>query len=137
MKRLGLIIGLFFAACHSKQADTIHMAIAGNSIKVTGVPNITLRGMERDSMPIQAWQSLLQVYRMPADTEMKNYQPITPGNYRVSANAVVFTPDTAFLKGHTYFARYFHYDKAITAMDLVLQRRTLGRGTYIELVFKY
>ena len=138
MKRYLLFLFIFLlSACQSKTVDAVHIIVNKNSIQVSGLSAITLQGIKRDSMPLQAWQSLFPVSKMPADTDMKDYQPLMPGKYQIIDSAIVFTPDTAFQTGQTYLARYYRYDKAINAMDLVLRRRALGRSTYTELIFKY
>lgn len=139
MKNLTLITLLIITSCKSNPAHTVQISIdkKAGGIRVTGLATVTLQGIERDSISIKTWQSLFPVYSMPADTAMRNYQWPLPGHYAITNNAIKFIPYTAFKAGQTYFARYYNYDKPISAMDVVLHRRALGQGTYTELIFKY
>jgi hypothetical protein len=139
MKQPILIILLFLTSCQGNPVSEVHLSVDKKlrAVKITGLTTITLQGIKRDTITTEAWQSLFPVYAMPADTSLRNYQRPLHGRYVLTNNAILFTPDTAFSNGQTYFVRYYHYDKPITAIDLLLHRRALGRGTYTELIFKY
>ncbi|QKJ32538.1 hypothetical protein HQ865_23165 [Mucilaginibacter mali] len=139
MKKLLLPLLLLLAACRSKPATVVNIVPdkAYGMIKATGLPVYMLNGIQRDSLPVDAWQNLLLVCKMPADTDLRNYQPAIKGKYGISSGAITFTPDTPFKAGQTYFARYYHYDDKISGLDLVLHRRETGKATYTELIFKY
>ncbi|HEX3384611.1 MAG TPA: hypothetical protein VHS53_05455 [Mucilaginibacter sp.] len=85
----------------------------------------------------EAWRSLLSVYKMPADTDMKDFQHAQPGRYKVSGNEVIFTPDTAFRKGQEYFLRTFDYSGAKDAWDFVRKQKGKGSAGHKDLLFKY
>ena len=133
-----LFLLLILTACRSKPANIkITVDYDHQAVKVTGLTIVDLQGIKRDSITTEAWQSLFPVYAMPPDTGMRSYQRPLHGRYTITNRAILFTPDTPFISGQTYFARYYRYDKSITAIDLVLHRRALGRGAYAELIFKY
>jgi hypothetical protein len=134
-----LLILLLIAACQSKPVDTIRISInhQQNSLKVTGVSATSLYGLRHDTLSLQAWQNLFPVYQMPADTDLRNYQPAISGKYALSGNIIVFKPDTPFVAGQTYFARYYHYDEHLSSIDMALNRRKPGETPYTELIFKY
>ena len=73
---------------------------------------------------------------MPADTDLKNYQPVQPGSYLLKDSTVVFTPDTPFTKGQIYFVRYFEFNKGDNIWDYIKGKRKLGKIQYIDLIFK-
>jgi hypothetical protein len=133
-----LIILLILTACRSEPANIkIMVDYDHQAVKVTGLTTVDLQGIKRDSITTEAWQSLLPVYAMPADTALRVYQRPLHGRYAITNNAILFTPDTPFINGRTYFTRYYRYDKSITALDLLLHRHALGQGAYTELIFKY
>ena len=82
------------------------------------------------------WKNLIPVFRMPADTDLKNYQPIQPGLYQLKDSAVVFTPDTPFVNSQTYFVRYFEFTKGSSIMDFIKGKRKPGSINFIDLIFK-
>lgn len=138
--RNSIILFLFcLVSCQSKTANTINISVdkKQGAVKITGIDIIALQGIKRDSITTEAWQSLFPVYAMPTDTGLRNYQRPVPGHYILTNSVLLFTPDTPFTGGRTYFARYYRYDRSINAIDLLLHRRVLGRGTYMELIFKY
>lgn len=139
MKKLALIILLLITSCKNKPTVDAHLSVdkKSGSVNVMGLDAVTLQGIKRDSIPLKGWQALFPVYAMPADTGLRNYQSPLPGRYAITDNTILFTPDTDFKAGRTYFARYYNYDIPINAPDLILHRRVLGRGVYTELIFKY
>lgn len=106
-----------------------------HSIKLSGMDYLVLQDIGRDSSGA-AWQSLMPVYKMPADTDLKSYQPVQPGNYAIKDSAVVFTPDTPFTAGQTYFLRYYKFDAASKPTDFITGHNKLGSLHYTDLIFK-
>ena len=106
-----------------------------SSVKLTGVDCAIIGEINRDSIP-GAWQSFVPVYRMPADTDLKNYQPAQPGVYKIIDSAVVFTPDTPFASGKTYFMRYYQFDNDANLMGFLTEKKRLRKTSYIDLIFK-
>lgn len=82
------------------------------------------------------WQSLAPVYRMPADTSLKNYMSAQPGIYQLKNNALVFTPDTPFVKQQTYFLRFYNYAGNKSIWDYIRGKSQPGRLHFTELIFK-
>lgn len=115
-------------------APAVHISLINNgqSVRFRGLDYAIISEIDRDSA---SWQSLLPVYRMPADTELKSYQPAQPGRYVLKDSAIVFTPDTPFLKGRTYFMRYYQFGEGNTPLDYIRGRSRLGNVRYVDLVF--
>ncbi len=137
MKKLPGILLLFCLACSTKpKAPEIKISLtdSSRSIKINGVDNSIAGEISRDSTS-GIWQNLIPVYKMPADTDLKSYQPVQPGNYKVKDNAIVFTPDTPFVKGRAYFIRYYLF-KGKDAWDIVRDKRRLGEASYTDMVIK-
>ena len=82
------------------------------------------------------WQSLFAIYRMPADTDMKDYQPIQPGSYQLKNNDLVFTPDTAFKAQQIYFVRYYNFTEHKGLIDYIKGKTQIGKIDYTDLTFK-
>jgi len=106
----------------------------GASLQVNGLNQLVMNDIARDTAT-HIWESLIPVYRMPADTEMKSYQPVQPGSYRLKDSTVVFTPDTQFVNGQAYFVRYYHLAPAGLA-DYVKGRTRAGQLHFTDLIFK-
>ncbi len=94
------------------------------SINIIGFDRAVIAEIGRDSSD-EAWESLLPVYKLPADTDLKDFQPYQPGHYQVKDSLVIFKPDTLFAKGRTYFLR--SYDHAGTdAWSYIKDKRRPG-----------
>jgi len=122
---------------HKSAAPVIHITLINNqqSLQLTGLDAAILAEIGRDSS-IAAWQSLVPVYRMPVDTDMKDYQKPQPGKYDVKDSVVVFTPDTPFLKQQTYFVRYYLFEQHNTTMDYLNSDKKIGEQQHMDLIFK-
>src|ERR1035437_7547356 len=97
-RRPYLCLLLFCFSCTPKtNTEAVHITFINDnrSIKFSGLNYAVLQDIKWDTASAN-WQNLFQVYRMPADTDMKGYQPAQPGLYHVKDGSVVFTPDTPF-----------------------------------------
>lgn len=139
MKRSVLILLLFCVACANK-ANKISIAInltdANKSLTIKGFDQSVIADIGRDTAN-SAWQSLLPVYKMPADTDMKDFQNAQPGNYQVKDSTVVFTPDTPFKKGQVYFVRYYQHNENEDALHYIRDKKRTGALRYKDLIFSY
>ena len=134
---LSIIILLFFGCAHSDQMPDVRInKIDSNSITLSGLDKNIIADIGRDTTA-GVWQALLPVYKMPADTDMKDFQNPQPGKYAVKDTLVIFAPDTAFKKGQTYFVRYFDYQGAKSAWQILSEKKRLGAAKYRDLVFSY
>jgi hypothetical protein len=134
-----MLLSLLLASCASNETRTnpikINLTADKHSINIAGLDNTIVQDINRDSLGGN-WQSLVPVYKMPADTDLKNYQPAQPGKYIVKDSIVVFTPDTAFIARQTYFVRYYKFDANTKAADYILGHNELGSLPYTDLIFK-
>ena len=122
---------------HTQQADVrVSLADSNRSIQISGFDKAVIDDIGRDTAN-GVWQSLLPVYKMPADTDMKDFQNPQPGNYRISDSLVVFTPDTAFKKGQVYFVRAYQYGGAKNAWQYLREKKRTGTLSYKDLLFSY
>jgi hypothetical protein len=140
MKIANLFLAIIICAgCsnHHKPVDVkISLTDSNRSLKITGFDKLIIADIGRDTNN-EAWESLLPVYKMPADTDMKDYQNVQPGKYVVRDSVVIFTPDTAFKKGQAYFLRYFMHDEGTSAWQLIREKKRPGSISYKDLVFSY
>jgi len=138
MKKQVLLLLLFCFGCAQKpKVLVVHINLVNNgqSIKFTGMDYAIISEINRDSVP-GIWQSLVPVYRMPADTDMKSYQPVQPGVYQLKDSSVVFTPDTPFVKNQTYFVRYYQFGEGNSIWDFIKGKKRPGSTHYTDLIFK-
>jgi hypothetical protein len=136
MKKYGIFLMLFCCACtHEKRTIThINLQKHQESLEIRGIDPAVLNDIDRDS--IKNWESLFAIYRLPADTDLKDYQPIQPGQYQLKDSALVFTPDTPFVKQQTYFLRYYNYAGNKTLWDYLKRKTSKGQLHYTDLIFK-
>jgi hypothetical protein len=135
-KYIGFLLLICLGCRPEKPAAIIHISLINNkqSLKITGINPLIMNDINRDT--VSAWQSLFAVYRMPADTELKNYQPIQPGKYLLADNVLVFTPDTPFTKQKTYFMRYYDYAGNKSVWDYIKGKTKAGQLHFTDLIFK-
>ena len=133
-----IVFLLLIASCTSKPNKAmirISLTDSSRSLKITGIGDDILQEINRDSVTT-GWLSLIPVYRMPKDTDMKDFQSPEPGKYVVTDSVVVFTPDTPFMSQQAYFVRYYQYDEGNDIMEYVQHRKKLGQVPFMDLVFK-
>ena len=139
MKKLWLLLFLVcFGCAHQPRTPEVRVTLidSNRSIKFKGLDYAIIGEIDRNSAGTDIWQSLLPVYRMPADTDLKDYQPVQPGVYKLKDSAIVFTPDTPFAKGKTYFMRYYKFGDANGVWDLIRSKKRLRSTHYVDLGFK-
>ncbi len=132
-----LLIVIFFG-CTTKTAQPvlqISLDSSKQSLKIAGLNNNVVQDIDRDTTT-NKWQQLIPVYRMPADTDMKGFQPVQPGNYLVKGGVIFFTPDTPFKHHQQYFIRYYHHDEDRGIWGFIMGKRRVGKVNYTDLIFK-
>lgn len=137
MKRWGVLLLLICLGCKQKSpTPTVHISLidSNHSLKITGIDSVILNDIDRDTA--KNWQSLFAISRMPADTDLKDYQPVQPGKYRVSKGSVIFTPDTPFVKQQRYFLRYYMHGSNKDIWDYARNHAKPGQLHYTDLIFK-
>ncbi|RYU87916.1 hypothetical protein EWM62_15600 [Mucilaginibacter terrigena] len=138
MKKLSYLLVLLALACTpAKHPAAVQISLINNkqSIQLKGLDYAVMQDIARDTLN-DVWQSLVAVYRMPADTDLKNYQPVQPGRYLLKDSVVVFTPDTPFVKGQTYFIRNYRLGEGAKLIDYIKGRSQPGKTHFIDLIFK-
>jgi hypothetical protein len=133
-----VIIGCMFiiTGCKSKIASMVKVSVVNDRmIKVTGIDYAALDELRSDTGG-RLWRNFIPVYRMPADTDMKDYQPEQPGKYRLAGTAVSFSPDTPLMKGQLYFIRVYQFEAGTNLFEIIKQRKKLGQIPYTDLIFK-
>lgn len=133
-----LLLILLSLGCSSpEQPNTITISLTNNkmSLRFSGLDRGVIGEVSRDTIG-KGWQGLVPVYRMPADTDMKNYQPEQPGKYQSVDSAVVFTPDTPFTAGQTYFVRWYRFESGKKASNYLRGGKRLGQTQFTDLIFK-
>ena len=133
-------IFLFLLLCigcsqkNKKPVVKVNLADSGRAVMFKGLDYAVISEINRDTVA-GVWETLLPVYKMPADTGMKNYQPIQHGKYSLKDSAVMFTPDTPFIKNQQYFMRFYKFGDGITATDFMTGDRRLGKVPYIDFMW--
>jgi hypothetical protein len=136
MKRQAFFFLLLCFGCGHSKAPAVSISLVNNnqSVQFKGLDPAIMGEVSRNAAP-GVWENLIPVYRMPADTDLKDYQPIQHGSYQVKDSVIVFTPDTPFTKGHTYFMRYYKFEGGTKPWDFIRGKKKLGSVGYQDLVF--
>jgi len=138
MKKLSaLLLVLICLGCKSKTSEpVIHITLINNdrSLQITGFNNLVIKEIANDTTA--HFESLVPVFRMPADTDMRDYQPVQAGHYLVKDSLLMFTPDTPFAKNQAYFVRYFQYGGGSSVWDFLKGKKTASKLRYTDLIFK-
>jgi hypothetical protein len=131
-----LFLVICFGCTHQPRQIAVHITLINNnqSIHFTGLDPAIMGEIGRDTT-LNVWQNLIPVYRMPADTDMKDFQPVQHGIYLLTDSVVTFTPDTPFVKGQTYFMRYYQFEGGTKPWDLLRGKKKLGSVRYEDLTF--
>jgi hypothetical protein len=140
MKNTCLFLVLIFCLGCTHYPPKVNIKIAltdsDRALKISGFDKMVIADIGRDTAN-DVWQSLLPVYKMPGDTDLKDYQNAQPGNYKVEDSVVVFTPDTTFKKGQSYFLRYYQHTEGADAWQYIKDKKRPGSLSYKDLVFSY
>lgn len=140
MKRTGLYLLLVICLGCAKKQSKLNLAInfTGNngSLRISGFDKAVIADIARDTAN-NIWQNLLPVYKMPSDTDMKDYQMAQPGKYRFTDTIVVFTPDTPFKRGQAYFLRYYPHTESEDVWQYIKDKKRPGTLGHKDLVFSY
>jgi len=135
MKKSAWLLLFLLCSCAEKQhTPSIHISLTNDdkSIRFTGLDKEIVTEISRDSVP-EVWENLVPVFKMPADTDLKTYQPVQHGTYALKDSSVIFTPDTPFVRGQAYFMRYYIF-KGSDIWDYLRGKKKLGNVSYRDLV---
>jgi hypothetical protein len=129
-------------SCHStgiKQNDKVNIRLSTDSqtVYISGLDYAILHDLKTDTLNTEGLQSLFAVYRMPADTDMKDLQKQQPGKYTVTDTAIIFKPDTAFAKHQQYFMRYYGGPLVNSKAQVFQSKAKLEGQHYKEFVFSF
>lgn len=135
MKKIYPILLLLCLGCNKPEPVKIKAELVAKKsiLAISGLDSIILNDIARDS--IANWESVFPVYRMPVDTDMKDYQNEQPGHYWVNKGTLFFQPDTAFKARQPYFLRYYNYAAAKDAWHYIKNNNHKGAATYTDLTF--
>jgi len=139
MKKSAIAIIFLFCSCAGRVSENrivMKLSDSNRSITISGFDKAIINDIARDT-DTNVWQGLLPVYKMPVDTDDKDFLTAQPGKYVVKDSLVVFTPDTAFKKGQVYFLRFFDYGDTKTAWQLLQAMEKPGTIRHTDLRFSY
>lgn len=137
MKKALYLLMLFCFGCAGNKEDVqVKIKPRGNgTLQISGLQPEMLYRLSHDTVA-ERWNTLMPVYKMPADTDLKDDQPEQPGIYTVSGGLVVFKPDTAFVKGQKYFLRFYQITEGGSMWDMLKPNSPRpGMHPYTDLIF--
>lgn len=132
-----LLIGFCFSCATKTNKPMLYISLDSSkqALKIMGISNAIVQDINHDTTT-NKWQQLIPVYSMPADTDMKDFQPIQPGTYLVKDSTIFFTPDTPFTQQQTYFVRHYYYDEDRSIWGFIKGQRRAGKINYTDVIFK-
>lgn len=127
-----------FSSCGKKEEQTgFKISVIDSAhIRFSNFNHDIFTDLKQDTLNSEAWLKLLPVYRMPADTGMKDFQQPQPGKYQLKDSVILFSPDTPFRYQQVYFARFYQYQDNSNGWSLVKDRWKQHKPRYAERVFK-
>lgn len=134
---------LLCAACKApsaRQNANVRICLSSDSqsVYVSGLEYSVLQELKKESLTPDMWKSILPVYRMPGDTDLKDDQPEQPGTYQVKGTVIMFKPDTAFIKHEQYYVRFYGNSEPPLSWWKLIRGKANLRGTaYTEVMFKF
>ena len=135
MKKIYPLLLLLCFGCSKPEPAKIKVELVAKKsiLAISGIDSLILNDIARDS--IVNWQSVFPVYRMPIDTDMKDFQNEQPGHYWVNKGSLLFMPDTGFKTKQTYFLRYFDHAVGKDAWDYIKNGNQKTGAPYTDLTF--
>ena len=128
------------SSCKYAQKDkttVVEFALAADSgsLMLKNFDYAILHNLKTDSISQKGLQDVFPVFRMPADTDMKDLAKTMAGNYTVGDSTITFKPDTPFKKHCLYFARFYSGGLANSQQALVQSTANLTTQKYREFRF--
>ncbi|NCD69480.1 hypothetical protein [Mucilaginibacter agri] len=137
MKKTVWLLCLICCGCVKKdnqQAFGVKV-MGANAIGFNNVDYNALANLQQDSLTTAQWQAILPVYRMPADSDMKDFQQPQPGRYQLKDSTLVFLADTPFRQHSRYFARYYRLHDDSNVWTLLKGKWKHSTPQYTECTF--
>ena len=136
--------GIFCCLCACRAGSTtgtvkVHIVLSKDSqaIVVTKLDYAILHDLKNDSLTYNTWTSIFPVYHMPADTDMIDFVKELPGQYTVNDTAIVFKPDTPFIKHQNYFARFYQEGMLKSQLQMVQSKANLNGPKFQQVTFGF
>lgn len=101
-----------------------------SKIVLKGLEHNIIQSLKKDTLSSEEWQSLFSVYVKPSGAD-ENLSRTVGGIYSISDNNIFFSPDTSFIKGHTYDA-VFIYPQYYSVSSALSRKSLPGKMTTIE-----
>ncbi|RVU00263.1 hypothetical protein EOD41_12320 [Mucilaginibacter limnophilus] len=136
MKQLLFILLLFcFGCARRNEGSQVNVIPVNGTLQISGLEDEMLYRLSHDTI-VERWYTLMPVYKLPADTTLKDDQPEQRGTYTVSGSIVLFKPDTAFVKDQKYFLRFYRINKGGSVWDMLKSNSTRpGMHQYTDVIF--
>ncbi|WP_147238699.1 hypothetical protein [Mucilaginibacter hurinus] len=137
MSKYRLLFLFIICSCTTdvaKQHVKVEPKVDG-SLKIIGLDPAIIQAIVRDTMA-DKWQNLFPVYKIPKRLDSEDYQPPQPGNYTVAGDAILFAPDTPFVKGNSYYIRLYLYEEGTSMWDIISKKNKLGQYRYNDILFE-
>ncbi|MGV8877887.1 MAG: hypothetical protein ACOH2A_02525 [Sphingobacteriaceae bacterium] len=118
---------MFFSCNKQKKGEfaTVKIALAkdSQSIILKGLRTDVLKQLEADSLSMERWQTLMGIYKMPADSGLIELQKEQPGVYRILDQQIIFKPDTAFKSKKAYLCRFYGRNLEMDPLTVLFERK--------------
>ncbi|MDF3077109.1 MAG: hypothetical protein K0S09_998 [Sphingobacteriaceae bacterium] len=142
-KYLVFCLSAILLACgnNSKQENTaasvqFQLNADSSEIVLKGLDHDVLQAIQDDSLTQDQLESIFAVYKQASDEQLIGLEKPLPGRYKAMADQIIFTPDSAFLKGNLYRAE-FRMPQFYDQKDVVTSRELPGKVRTKEAVFQF
>ncbi len=133
---------ILITSCQTSTENTnnfksIKFELSADSSKIIlkGLEHNIILSLKKDTLSSEEWQNLFSVYVKPLGADESSSLPVN-GNYSISDNNIFFSPDTSFIKGHTYDA-VFIYPQYYSVSSALSRKSLPGKMTTIENHFDF
>lgn len=120
-----------------RTAESMNIRLNSDSsaIELREVPVYIIEKLSSDSLNFLQWSDFFAVYKESQDPEMRDFQSPLSGSYSVEGNRIRFRPDSAFVRGCSYFSRCYTKRLPGTSSDILRSGKLIGDNGYLEFRF--
>jgi hypothetical protein len=140
--RIIIISFLISTSCGQKQSPIalkpdvfISLSADSTTIELHRIPKDVLNYFKSDSIESKEWASFFAVYPDSKNIELRDFQPVLSGTYRVNDSLIVFKPDISFKSDSAYFARCYNHELWFEPSKIISASKSYGPAPIAELFF--
>ena len=115
----------------------IRLSPDSSAVELRGVPSEVLADFKSDSLTEKEWNSFFAIYKVPADSELRDIERPLKGIYVIKDSIVNFTPAEPFHKNQSYFVQCYARKLFVVPEDIIKSRKLPSRSSVQEETFDF